>query len=129
MLDLLDGVELAPTRQLPLVRIGPEKVFYPKDLGWLLRHAKLIRNIVILQKTATLFNFPGYSWEAYLVAHGERVCGRTAKRESISFEIEFASKLVLAEFLDRPSFRGLPINWFGVHMTIGDKRYAALPRP
>lgn len=68
-----------------------------KNLGWLLKNAAQVERFIVLEG-------PGFPNEAYLVAQ---------LRDGRRYETPFASKEVLRDWLHRPSFRGLPLEWFG----------------
>lgn len=110
------------------VTVYPDKTFYVRNLGWLLRNWKLIERFEVRVHPKRALECPGLPPDAYLTAYGERVNGRTGKREGFFYQTDYASDHVLARFLDRPVFRGLPIDWYGERMAIGDERYKALPR-
>lgn len=131
MLELLEGVIRKPeTREIgPILTIGGDRRWIRlRGLGWLLRNWKLINRLEVREHPTKTLNVPGLQWDAYLTAHGERVCGRTARRESLMFQIDFASIIYLTRFLDRRIFRDLPITWLGTPMRVGDATYKTLPR-
>ena len=82
-------------------------VFYPdgsykkvKNLGWLLRNWKDVDRFKVIRGTAS---------QARLVAY---------MRDGREFDTQFASKDVLWNFLKRPVFIGLHVNWFGQEHVI-----------
>jgi hypothetical protein len=75
-----------------------------KNLGWLLRNWKGVDGFVVTESLA-----PGNN-QATLIAYCED--GRV-------YATPYASKAVLAGWLNRPVFVGVPVNWFGEHHVIG----------
>jgi hypothetical protein len=75
-----------------------------KNLGWLLRHWKGIKEFRVYTK-----NLTNSSNEAYLVA--ELFTG-------IFYETGFASKAVTIDFLKRPTFYDLPVIIDGIQTTV-----------
>lgn len=76
------------------------------NLGWLLRHARDVVRLAAIEPRPE----DGRYVSAVLVADLDD--GRT-------YLAPFASRTVLAGWLDRPSFRGLPLDWFGIETTAG----------
>jgi hypothetical protein len=76
-----------------------------KNLGWLLRNWKSV---------ASFHVGPGT---------GGRDCFLTAtldgRWKGYRYVTDFASARVLVGFLDRPVFRGTPVNWFGLTRQCG----------
>lgn len=101
---------------------------YLRSLGWVLRNHKTIQRIEVRDHSRKSLEDP-WAPEAYVIFHGERVCGRTAKRQALRFEADYVSTRILWGFLGRPIFRGLPLNWFGTKVIIGDAAFSALPLP
>jgi hypothetical protein len=87
---------------------GPAKRV--KDLGWLLRHAADVERItVILQQSG--------QWDCHLYAY---------LKDGRSYSCGWASRRVCRDWLRRPRFAGVPLNWDGVFQTTCDAPHTGL---
>jgi hypothetical protein len=92
-------------------RDGKEKPV--KNLGWLLRHWKEIEyfevgNVILSDNTTS---------------HALRAVGT-----NWIYETDYASLSVLHSWLNRPTFKGLIVNWlFDTKVEIGSNEYKSLP--
>jgi hypothetical protein len=83
-----------------------------KNLGWLLRHWKNVEQIQV--------SAPWTNAEGRLVVILGQSCAH------MSYDTLFMSRAVLHNFLDRPVFRGVPVDWLGITCKVGDKVYKGL---
>lgn len=83
------------------VHVTPEGRVRPvKNLGWLVKHWKEVDRFVVVKAPSEFQPMT----DAILVAH---------LRDGGRYESTFASKDLLKDWLHRPVFRGLPVDWFG----------------
>jgi len=75
-----------------------------KNLGWLLRNWQRVERF-----TVQPVGEPTGLWQAHLTAH---------LRDGREYHTDFASAEQLADWLNRPVFRGLYVNCFGFAITI-----------
>jgi len=93
------------------------KVAIVKNMGWLLRHWKDIENFEVSCITTGKFPQP----TVLLKVYGDRFCNWS------TFETGWASAECLRDWLNRPVFKGVEIDWFAQSCNIGDKVYINLP--
>lgn len=102
-----------------VVRGGKAKAV--KNLGWLLQHWKDVESFEVTE--GGKFGSSDVVLRAWLHTvddHGIKT--RYPDRGPTSgdyYETDFASRSVLADFLQRPVFEGLPIKWLGKSMKVG----------
>ena len=98
---------------LACVRNPEGLTYWVKNLGWLLRHNREVLHFEVFEINVAGKGYR-HSWtkDVRLVAH--LIGGST-------YETEFADRLVLYEWLDRPIFRGRPVTWFGKLTKVGVK--------
>lgn len=80
-----------------------------KNLGWILRNWKRIDRFEVTHYPPDGKSCPPDAW---LVAY---------TRDGYVYRTPYADRGVLAGFIDRPVFRGLPILWYGEARTVGEK--------
>jgi hypothetical protein len=78
-----------------------------KNLRWLLDRASEVQSFVVRSPRESQ-QWEG-QWEVELVARFTW---------GVEFRCEFASRAVLWDFLHRPSFVSLPLDWFGSPLTL-----------
>ncbi len=69
-----------------------------KNLGWLLRHAEMVDRFDVTEDSLA----PGFDCTMFAYLRDGRV-----------FMCDWQSRNVLLDWIHRPSFRGLPVNYFG----------------
>lgn len=88
------------------------------NLGWLLRHWRDVASFEVLTGTARHiggFDIPGTEadrlgqWDATLVAH---------LKDGRRYVTRFASHRVLLDWLQRPVFATVPLDWFGLKTQV-----------
>ena len=90
------------------------------NLGWLLRHWRNVDYFTVLIAREDS------AYECILVASLKDLTLRG--KEAQSYVTAFASSNVLVDFLDRPVFRSLLINWYGEWFTIGTPSYSEISK-
>lgn len=73
-----------------------------KNLGWLLKHWR---------------DMPEF--RVYDSCYGSITLEARMQRTGTRYRTTFASLVVLWDSLDRPVFRGAPLNWYGTYTTCG----------
>ncbi len=83
-----------------------------KDLGWLLKHWKDVATVYVRHPAYTE---PGYRnrqepmpMVCYMVVY---------MKDGSTFETPWQDPTVCRDWLKRPTFRGLPLNWYGENST------------
>jgi hypothetical protein len=74
-----------------------------KNLGWLLRNWKRVDRFTVYKCSQDS------RWECGLTAH---------LRDGSSYHTDWACRSVCANWLARPVFIGLPVEWFGKKLTV-----------
>ena len=77
-----------------------------KNLGWILRNWQLVESWDVYPHP---FIAEGYSAELYIVAR---------LRDGRTYESGYSSASVFRGWIDRPIFRGLPVNWHPTLATV-----------
>lgn len=90
-----------------------------KNMGWLFAHAREVESFVV-DRQSLLREF-GIHTEA--IVPGARHALIVFLRGQKMFLSEYSGMDVLVRWLDRPSWRGLPIIWYGDEVTIGPELY------
>ena len=99
--------KVSPNRAVVIQADGKEKAV--KNLGWLLRNWKSVERFEIKPPPAgTVFTH-----EALMIAH----C-----RDGVRYETLWGSKTVLLDWIHRPIFRGIPVDWFGESRKASPRR-------
>src|SRR4051812_5118085 len=102
-----------PPRTEELIRSAVwdgEKWKEVKNLGWLINNWKGVELIDVRKYKGSVRNGPGLRDDALLVAH---------MRDGKVYATPFASREVLAHWLNRPVFKGANVVWFGRRTTVG----------
>lgn len=81
-----------------------------KNLGWLLRHWKEVKEFYISHVDGRNFPNPEYRMQACLT-------------DGRMYETDWASLEILWHWLDRPVFRGVKLNWFGEKTEAGNPSF------
>lgn len=85
--------------------IKDTKITEVKNLGWLLRNWKLVESFQVTTTEPMSLNGDYMNQNGYLAAH---------LRDGRVYFCTWASLTVCREWLHRPVFRGVKINWCGV---------------
>jgi hypothetical protein len=78
-----------------------------KNLGWLLRNWQDVTSLEVREATP---DYQSRMIECVLSANLR--CGGY-------YETSFSSSYVLSHWINRPVFKGVPLDWYGVKTTVG----------